>query len=312
MRESPVTKPEPLAYLNGRWIPLSQAAVNVFDGGFVQGVTVAEQLRTFGGQLFRFDLHLARLARSLEIIGVDPGLPLAEIGQIATELVAQNRKLIDPADDLQATIFVTPGISPTYIALVPQRGPTVCIHTQPLAFGQWANKYQSGEALVVTDVVQVPAQCWPAELKCRSRMHYYLADKRAREIEPGARALLLDERGSVTEASTANILVFSQQRGLISPPKDHILLGVTVAVIEELAAPLGIPFLYHEMKVADVAQADEALLCSTSPCLWPVTRLNGQPIADGKPGPIFQRLREAWNQMVGLDIEAQARRFAAR
>ena len=188
MREPPLTPPEPLVYPNGRWVPLSQAAVGVFDVGFLQGVTAVEQLRTFGGRLFRLDTHLARLARSLEIVGVDPGVPLSELGQIASELVEQNRKLIDPADDLQATMFVTPGVSSQYAALVSQAGPTVCIHTQPLAFGSWAENYRTGESLVVTDVMQLPARCWPPELKCRSRMHYYLADKAARAIRAGARA----------------------------------------------------------------------------------------------------------------------------
>jgi branched-chain amino acid aminotransferase len=312
MREAPLKLPEPLAYLNGRWLPLSQAAVSVFDGGFLQGTTVAEQLRTFRGQLFRLDLHLSRLARSLEIVEVDPGLPLADLGQIATELVEQNRKLIDPDDDLGVTIFVTPGISPTYAAVARQQGPTVCVHTQPLSFRTWAQKFDTGESLVVTDVMQVPAPCWPAELKCRSRMHYYLADKRAREVEAGARALLLDERGFVTEASTANVVVYFKDAGLVSPPKEHILPGVTVAVLEELAGQIGVPFGHRELTVPDVARADEALLCSTSPCIWSVTRLNGRPIAEGKPGAMSRRLLDEWSRMVGLDIEAQALRFAAR
>ena len=74
---------EPIAYINGRRLPLSQLGVSVFDGGFVQGVTVAEQLRTFGGRLFRLEMHLARLARSLTIVGIDPGVSLADLGQIA-------------------------------------------------------------------------------------------------------------------------------------------------------------------------------------------------------------------------------------
>jgi branched-subunit amino acid aminotransferase/4-amino-4-deoxychorismate lyase len=312
LRNSPTLPPEPIAYFNGRWLPLSQVGVSVFDVGFLQGVTVAEQLRTFGGQLFRLDLHLERLARSLKIVGADPGLPLGELGQIANELVEQNRKLIDPADDLGATIFVTPGMSPAYAAVAPPRGATVCVHTQPLSFGAWAEKYRAGDSLVVTDVVQIPGRCWPPELKCRSRMHYYLADKKARETEAGARALLLDEQGFVTEASTANLLIYHRDEGLVSPPKEHILPGVTVAVLEELAGQLEIPFAHREMTVADVARADEVLLCSTSPCVWSVTRLNGALVADGKPGAVSQRLREAWSQMVGLDIEAQARQFARR
>jgi len=312
MRESPLQLPEPLAYINGRWLPLSHAGVGVFDVGFMQGVTVAEQLRTFGGKLFRLDMHLERLARSLEIVGIDPGLPLAELGQIATELAEQNRKLLDPADDQGVTIFVTPGPTAAFASLAGRRGPTVGIHTQPLPFGQWAPKYRSGESLVVTDVMQVPAACWPPELKCRSRMHFYLADQQARAIESGARALLLDERGMVTEASTANILAYFEREGLISPPKEHILPGVTVAVVEELAGKLGIGFSRRELTVDNVARADEVLLCSTSPCVWSVTRLNGQPIADGNPGPLAARLRAAWSQMVGFDIEEQTRRFAGR
>jgi branched-subunit amino acid aminotransferase/4-amino-4-deoxychorismate lyase len=303
---------EPVAYLNGQLIPLSQAAVSVFDGGFMQGVTVAEQLRTFGGKLFRLEMHLSRLARSLEIVGVDPGMPLAELGRIAEQLVEQNRKLLDPADDQGATIFVTPGMYAAYAAVARRHGPTVCVHTQPLAFGGWAERYRTGESLVVTDVRQVPEACWPAELKCRSRMHYYLADRKAREIEPGARALVLDQRGYVTEASTANVLAYFGNEGLVSPPKEHILPGVTVAVVEELAGKLGIGFLHRELTVEEMARAEEVLLCSTSPCVLSVTSLNGRAVGEGKPGPVSLKLRAAWNKMVGLDIEAQSRRFATR
>ena len=304
--------PEPIAYLNGQRIAASQIAVAVTDAGFVQGVTVAEQLRTFRGKLFRLDMHLARLRRSLEIVSVEPGLSDADFTQIAGEIAAHNHGLLDPADDLGLTIFVTPGIYPVYAATGSRQGPTVGIHTYPLPFGNWAAKYRTGESLVVTDVMQVPTRCWPPELKCRSRMHYYLADRRAREIEPGARALLLDEGGAVTEASTANILIYRRAEGLISPPQEHILPGVTMAVLEELAGQLGIPFLRRELFVPHVASADEVLLCSTSPCLWSVTRFNGRPIGDGQPGFVARRLRDAWNQMVGLDIEAQAHSFAAR
>src|SRR4030095_11307274 len=101
--------PEPIAYLNGQWLPISQAAVSVYDGGVMQGGTVAEQLRTFGGKLFRLDRHLDRLARSLAIVGVEPGLARDDFEQIATELAAQNHKLLDLADDLGLSIFVTPG-----------------------------------------------------------------------------------------------------------------------------------------------------------------------------------------------------------
>ena len=107
---------QPIAFLNGQWIPASAAAVSVSDAGFVQGTTVAEQLRTFAGKLFRLHDHLARLAHSLEIVGVDPGMSLDELGRTAEELAARNHALLAPGDDLGLSIVVTPGVYSTFAA----------------------------------------------------------------------------------------------------------------------------------------------------------------------------------------------------
>lgn len=303
---------EPIAYLNGQFLPASQAVIPVTDLGFMQGVTAAEQLRTFGGKLFGLDKHLYRLARSLEIIGVDPGMSRDEFASIAERLVAENFPALPEGSDLGLSMFVTPGPYATFAAsgYVQRQGPTVGMHTYQLPFHLWASKYETGESLVVTPFEQVPPTSIPSELKCRSRMHYYLADRAARASEPGARALMVDRDGFATESSTANLLVYWKDEGLVSPPRDKILPGVTVAAIEDLANKLAIPFSRRPLKVADVARADEALLCSTSPCVWAVTRLNGKLIGDGRPGEIVARLQRAWSDMVGLDIVAQARRFA--
>ncbi|QDU31119.1 D-alanine aminotransferase [Anatilimnocola aggregata] len=303
---------EPIANLNGQWVPQSQALISVTDAGFVQGVTVAEQLRTFNGQLFELPRHLKRLARSLEIVGIDPGVSMAELDARARELAARNHALLQPGDDLGLSMFVTPGIYGTFVAAGGATGPTIGMHTYPLPFGSWVNKYEQGETLVLTDVRQVPNECWPAELKCRSRMHYYLADRRARQLEPGARAVMLDERGFVLEATTANMLIYRASEGIVSPPRASILPGVSVAILAELARELGIPWSERDLTVADVASADEILLCSTSPCVWPVTRFAGQPVSGGQAGPIAQQLLAAFSQRVGLDIAAQAKRLAMR
>ncbi len=107
---------EPLAYFDGRWIPASQAVISPTDAGFVQGSTVAEQLRTFGGKIFRLAEHLARLRHSLAIIGVDAGMDQEELARIALELVEHNHQLPEDGDDLGLSIFVTPGEYPSYLA----------------------------------------------------------------------------------------------------------------------------------------------------------------------------------------------------
>lgn len=304
--------PEPIAYLNAEWIPASQAAIPVTDAGFMQGVTVAEQLRTFGGQLFELPRHLARLQRSLKIIGVELPISSDELAARANELAARNHALLQPGDDLGLSIFVTPGIYPTYVAVGSSPGPLLGMHTFPIPFGSWAHKYEQGEKLVVTPVKQVPTDCWPAELKCRSRMHYYLADRAAREIEPGARAVMLDQQGFVTEASTANLLLYRASEGIISPPRASILPGVSVAVIAELAAEHSIPWTERDLTLADCESADEILLCSTSPCVWPVTRFNGKVISQGRAGEMAKKLLAAFSQRAGVEIAAQAMRFSVR
>ncbi|MBI3836408.1 MAG: aminotransferase class IV [Planctomycetia bacterium] len=302
---------EPQAYLNGNFVPVSQAAVSVIDGGFVQGATVAEQLRTFGGELFRIEAHIERLFRSLAIVEVDPRLTPCEFAQIAEDLAEQNHALLGSGDDLGLTMFVTPG---DYPAMVPGKpsGATVCMHTFALRFGLWAHKYKTGESLAITDVAQVPAACWPPELKCRSRMHYYLADRQARRRYPDSRALMLDENGFITETTTSNIVLYERGTGLVMPPREKVLPGISLGVLIELAEQLGIEYVERDLTPTDVAKADEALLTSTSPCVLPVVRFNGQEIGDGVPGKIYQRFMSAWSDLVGVDIARQAERFSAR
>ena len=169
-----------------------------------------------------------------------------------------------------------------------------------------------GETLATTGVAQVPGNCWPPELKCRSRMHYYLADRQARFRYPGSRALMLDQDGFVVETTTANIVLYETDRGLVTPPAHKILPGISMAVLEDLAEDLDIACSHRDLTPADVLGAAEVFLTSTSPCLLPVVELNGEPIGQGKPGPMAARFLKAWSGLVGLDIVEQARRFAVR
>ncbi len=165
--------------------------------------------------------------------------------------------------------------------------PTVGVVAYPLEFRLWAHRYEAGVSLVITSIRQVPANCWPPELKCRSRMHYFLADREAHQIEPMSRALLLDQAGFITEASTANVLAYYEKEGLVAPPTADVLPGISLQVVSELAGRLGIAFAHRKMLPDDLARADEAFLTSTPNCILPVTRFNKKPIGGGKPGVDF-------------------------
>lgn len=299
-----------VAYYNGRFVPLTEVGVPPWDAGFVLGTTVSEQLRTFRGQLFQLDQHLERLLHSLAIIGVPCPQPQAELAAVANKLVQRNRALVSADDDLGLSLWVTPGDYPT-LAPVAAAGPRWCLHTYPLPFKLWADNYSTGVRLVVSQITQTPATCWPADLKCRSRMHYFLADQAARAQDPFARALLCDVEGNVCETSVANVVACYGQ-DLVTPPTSAVLPGISLAYVRGLAHDLGMTWQERPLSPRALHSADEILLTSTPSCLLPVLALDGQPVGAGSPGPVFAKLLAAWSDQVRCDIAAQARRFAKR
>jgi branched-chain amino acid aminotransferase len=122
---------------------------------------------------------------------------------------------------------------------------------------------------------------------------------------------LLDLDGNVTETSGANFLIV--ERGeIVSPTTVNTLPGVSRAVVIELAAQLTLRFVERDIQVHSVVNADEAFTTSTPYCLLPVTRINGLPVGNGRPGPVYGRLLEAFSQLVGIDIKRQIREGGAR
>ena len=265
------------------------------------GVTVAEQLRTFGGKMFLIDEHFARLQSSLNIVGIDD-VDLSAIRSAVQEVVEHNHPLQPEGSDLGVTIFVTPGLYPTYS---PDGKPTpnVGIHTYPLPFSLWATKYESGQHCEMVSVPQVSEACWPRHLKSRSRMHYYLADREARQKHPMARAILADDGGNLNEASTANVVAWFEKEGLVSPPRESILSGISLGFIERLTGKLGIDFVWRHVAMEELREADEVLLTSTPFCVLPVSRIGEHKYTQRG---CFQRLISAWNTEVGMQIVDQA------
>jgi branched-subunit amino acid aminotransferase/4-amino-4-deoxychorismate lyase len=294
------------AYLNGEWIHAHELSIPVSDLGFTLGATVVERLRTFAGKPFRAQQHLERLRRSLRIVHWNASELTSEVASALDEVIERNAALIAPGDDWTITALLTPGESSGAAS------PTVCIHGGPLPFAAWSLKFETGVDICITDVRQVPANCWPPELKCRSRMHYYLADREADHKCPGARAVLLDQRGFVGEASTANIVAYYKNRGLVTPRLEGVLPGISQQVLFELADEIGLRHAEADVTPAELAAADEVFTTSTSICIQAVVHQDGRPIGEGKPGPIFRRLLAAWSDAVGVDIAAQARHFANR
>ena len=299
------SNPTPIALFKEDIVPQGELHIELDDIGFVMGATISERLRTFGGQLFQVDEHLARLALSLGSLGIAAAELLSRVQAAAVDIVAHNIALCGAGSDLGLTVLITPG-------RVATNEPTVLVYSSTLPFSEMHGWYSNGVSLQVSSHRQVPENCWPSHLKCRSRMHYYLADQEARSKQSDARALLLDQHGNVAEASTANLLIYNKDVGLVSPRKENILPGISLTVLENLAAQLGVGFQYADFSAADLLAADEVILCSTSPSVWAVRECNGQVCGAGADGEMVRVLQRGFSDLVGLDIVAQAAELSER
>src|SRR5207247_2129018 len=143
---------EPLAYLNGRFLPQAQAQLPLHDAGFVFGATVTDLCRTFRHRLFRWPEHLARFRRSCGYARVPLELADDALTALAEELVSRNAHLLPPEQDLALVVFATPGPVGYYAGLPGAAGdgpPTLGLHTFPLPFARYARLFREGAHLVI-------------------------------------------------------------------------------------------------------------------------------------------------------------------
>ncbi len=296
-----MTPNEPLVYLNGRFLPQSQAALTLHDAGFVFGATVTDLCRTFRGRPFRLADHIDRFRRSCELCRVPLTASDDELTAIAERLIEHT----GGASELALVMFATPGPIGYYLGAPGGPGdgpPTLGLHTFPLPFARYRPLFTEGARLVVPPTRHVPASSVDPRAKMRSRMFWWIAEQEAKAIEPGASALLLDADGHVTETAAANFLIV-RNGTVVSPPRQTVLAGVSLQVVAELCDELGIPFVERPLTLAECQSADEALLASTPYCVAGVCRLDGVELP--WPGPVWRRLLAAWSDRVGLDVAAQ-------
>lgn len=298
---------EPLAYLNGRISPASQTTLSIFDQGIVMGASVTEMARTFHHQAFRLPEHVERLFRSLRFAGFEIDLTREALVDLVQELIDHNARLIAPHHDLGVSMFITAGTSLVYTGyagMAIHRKPTICVHTFPLPFELWAEKFNAGQHVVTPSIRHLPPECLDPKIKSRSRMHWYLADEQARLVDPKAIALLLDREDNVTETATANFFIVHGST-VITPTGRNTLHGISQQVALELMEQMDVKVEVRDFQTYDVVNADEAFTTSTPYCALPVTRINGKPIGAGEPGVVYQELLKLWGRLVNLDISAQ-------
>jgi len=282
--------PDTLCYLNGAFTELRNAQVSVLDRGFIFGDGVYEVLPCYGGVAFRFDHHMARLDRSLTELRIKNPLSRAEWWAIAQRLALSLR---DGRGAVHQLIYiqVTRGVAMRDHAMPAGIAPTVFVMVSEMKLATPAQR-EHGVACVTADDFR-----WEkAHIKSTSLLGAVLA--RQISVDAGAVETVMFRGEHLSEAASSNVWVV--KNGVVmGPPKDNLVLeGIRFGLIEELCQAQGLRFELRPITRADVLEADELLLSSATKEVLPITRLDGQPVGQGAPGPIYQRLYAAYQQAV--------------
>ncbi len=270
-------------YLNGQFMPIAEAKISVLDRGFIFGDGVYEVIPVYTRHAFRLEEHLRRLQDSLEGIKLANPHTKAEWTSLIHELIRLNTD-----DDQYLYLHITRGVSRRDHAFPkPPVPPTVFMMSNPLRVPP-VELLKSGIACITaTD------NRW---LRCDIKAIALLPNVLLRQmaVDAGCAETILirsDARGEfMTEGAASNI--FAVKNGiLLAPPKDNLMLpGITYDVVLEIAAANGIPYQVRRIEAAEVFEASELLLTSSTKEVLPITLLDGKPVGDGKPGVMFARL----------------------
>lgn len=280
--------PPPLrwCHLDGQLIELAAARISPFDRSFLFGDGIYEVMPVYGGRLFRPTLHLDRLARSAEALKLHNPHPHAAWQRLLDELLDAN------------------GGGDQYVYLHLSRGaeqgrnhaplPAVA----PLVFAYCAPWPQVAEATLRDGLACITAPD-PRWARCDIKSVALLANVLLRQqaFEAGASEAILLRDGALTEGSASTVHVVKDGTLLTPPDSQRILPGTTRRVVEEIADTLGIPRRDAQIDESLLRNADEIWLGAATREVQPVTRLDGAPVGDGRPGPVWRRVYDAFQQL---------------
>lgn len=271
-------------YLNGLYMPLEEAKISVLDRGFIFGDGVYEVIPVYSRRAFRLGEHLQRLQHSLDGIRLANPHSVAEWTQIIDELIARNE-----TDDQYLYLHITRGVARRDHAFPnPPVPPTVFVMSNPLST-------PAPPSLGVGAVTAQDNRWLRCDIKAISLLPNVLLRQTA--VDTGcAETILIRDNDFLTEGAASNIFVVKNGT-LLAPPKDNLMLpGITYDVILEIAAANHIPHEVRKITVAEVFDADELLLTSSTKEVLAITHLDGKPVGTARPGPMFNKIYQLYQE----------------
>jgi D-alanine transaminase len=271
-----------MVFLNGRFLPLEEATIPVLDRGFLFGDGVYELVPVYSRVPFRLEEHLARLERSLGALSIRNPYSRAQWREHVHALVDKQSY-----EDQGLYFQVTRGVAKRDHAFPRNAEPTVFMMANPLV--------NPSPALVESGAAAVSAQDnrW---LRCDIKSISLVGNVLLRQLsaEVGAAETILLRDGQLTEASASSAHVVRDGRLATPPQTNAVLPGTTRGVILELAAREGIASERRPVAEAELRSADELLIASAGGGIRAVTTLDGKPVGNGVPGPVYRKVYAAF------------------
>ena len=275
--------PLPICYLNGAYLPLNEARVSPFDRAFLFGDAVYEVIPIYGSRLFRLRQHLDRLNRSLTGIRMPPAMSHGDWAHVCQELISRNSAdqghlymQVSRGAEFGRNHAWPEGLKPTLFAY--------CTELDPLPDALLENG--------VAAVTAIETRWARRDIKATALLANILLKKLA--ADAGAFETIMLENGELTEGSSTTVHVV--KNGVIHTPPNshHILPGTTRDVVTELADLLSVRNSSAAVSEAALRGADEIWLAFSTRGVLPVTKLDGAPVGNGVPGPLFKRIHLAF------------------
>jgi len=277
-------------YVNGRISRAEDAAIPVYDHGFLYGEGVYETLRTYNRVPFLFDRHVRRLRASAGHLQLSVPFSDDELAAWIADTVAA----AGPSGEAYIRVLLTRGVGELTYDVQATPVPSLVIIVKPL---------DEVPARVLTDGIRValvpilrnhPGSVNPI-IKSNNLLNNALAMQEAnrRGADEG---LMCNYRGELSECSQSNFFIVSKGAALTPKNESGLLEGLTRNFLFEVGHAAGIDVRYETLYPADLLSADEAFITSTTREISPVTSIDGRPVGDGKPGPVTKKLLEAYRR----------------
>ena len=301
-----------LAWINGNFIPQSEAAITLHDAGFFMVATVTDMSRSFAHKPFMLKEHIQRFMAHCEACFISINISEVEFIKAAEELIGRNCLLLKSNEDLALVLLATPGPIGFYLGEPGGAGdslPTLGMHTFKLPFHRYRPWVENGVELLTSSILQPSPLSINPSIKQRSRMHWWIAEREVKKRSATAMALLLDENGFLTETASSNLIILqdTSKSGtdlkILTPKPDKVLDGIGLRIVKSFARDCGFFWIEADILPADVKPADAALITSNSFCFAPVKSLNGIQLSRFKW--FNEKLLGYWQKQVHLDFHDQ-------